>query len=134
LETPISELSAHIRAKSQPSPDLHSPEAFAAHFDSFADAKIVLLGEATHGTAEFYRARAAITHRLVERHAVFSPSKGIGRMRPNLTGSSAGMASGANAALSSTFRAGCGETANSPTSSERCGAGTRPARWMTGWS
>ena len=28
----------------------------------------VLLGEASHGTSEFYRARAAITKRLVERH------------------------------------------------------------------
>jgi erythromycin esterase-like protein len=28
----------------------------------------VLLGEATHGTSEFYRPRAAVTRRLVERH------------------------------------------------------------------
>jgi erythromycin esterase-like protein len=28
----------------------------------------VLLGEASHGTSEFYRARAAITRRLIERH------------------------------------------------------------------
>ena len=28
----------------------------------------MLLGEATHGSAEFYRARAAITRRLIERH------------------------------------------------------------------
>ena len=41
---------------------------FAAQFDRFADAKIVLLGEATHGTSEFYRARAAITQRLIEEH------------------------------------------------------------------
>jgi erythromycin esterase-like protein len=43
-------------------------EEFGAQFDRFSDAKIVLLGEATHGTSEFYRARAAITRRLVERH------------------------------------------------------------------
>jgi erythromycin esterase-like protein len=67
LTPSISDLSERVRAKSQPLPDLHSPD-FAAHFDVFADAKVVLLGEATHGTAEFYRARAAITHRLVERH------------------------------------------------------------------
>ncbi len=66
--SPIADLSRRLRAKSQPLPDLHSPDAFAAHFDVFADAKIVLLGEASHGTAEFYKARAAITHRLVERH------------------------------------------------------------------
>ena len=37
-------------------------------FDRFADAKVVLLGEATHGTSQFYRARAAITRRLIEKH------------------------------------------------------------------
>ena len=41
---------------------------FAHPFDSFGSAKLVLLGEATHGTAEFYRARAAITRRLIEKH------------------------------------------------------------------
>ena len=30
------------------------------------DRRIVLLGESTHGTEEFYRTRAAITRRLVE--------------------------------------------------------------------
>jgi len=32
-----------------------------------ADAPIVLLGEATHGTHEFYRTRAEITKALIER-------------------------------------------------------------------
>jgi erythromycin esterase-like protein len=41
---------------------------FGAAFDRFAAARVVLLGEATHGTSEFYRARAAITRRLVEHH------------------------------------------------------------------
>ncbi len=68
LTVSINSLSERLRAKSEPLPDLHSPDDFAAHFDCFADAKIVLLGEATHGTAEFYKARAAITHRLAERH------------------------------------------------------------------
>jgi protein-L-isoaspartate(D-aspartate) O-methyltransferase len=36
--------------------------------ERFAQARVVLLGEATHGTAEFYRARAAITRRLIEQH------------------------------------------------------------------
>ena len=48
-------------------PDLDDP-AFAALFDRFGDARVVLLGEASHGTSEFYRARAAITRRLIERH------------------------------------------------------------------
>lgn len=42
--------------------------AFGRLFDRFADKRIVLIGEATHGTSEFYRARAAITRRLIEAH------------------------------------------------------------------
>jgi protein-L-isoaspartate(D-aspartate) O-methyltransferase len=48
-------------------PDIDDP-AFGRMFDRFADARVVLLGEASHGTSEFYRARAAITRRLVEAH------------------------------------------------------------------
>ena len=33
-----------------------------------ANAEVVLIGEATHGTHEFYRARAELTRRLIERH------------------------------------------------------------------
>ena len=36
--------------------------------ERFADRKVVLLGEATHGTAEFYQARARITEMLIDRH------------------------------------------------------------------
>jgi len=56
-------LRAH--AESLPSPDALD---FAESFDRFGDARIVLLGEATHGTHEFYAARAQITRRLIERH------------------------------------------------------------------
>lgn len=41
---------------------------FVSAFDRFGDRRVVLLGEATLGTAEFYRARAAITRRLIEHH------------------------------------------------------------------
>ena len=41
---------------------------FARAFDRFGSKKVVLLGEASHGTSEFYRARAAITRRLIEEH------------------------------------------------------------------
>ena len=34
--------------------------------DRIGDARIVLIGEASHGTSEFYRLRAAITRRLIE--------------------------------------------------------------------
>jgi protein-L-isoaspartate(D-aspartate) O-methyltransferase len=36
--------------------------------ERFAESRVVLLGEATHGTAEFYDARAAVTEMLVTRH------------------------------------------------------------------
>src|SRR5919201_6347290 len=49
-----------------PAPD--RSEDFGDWFDRFAGAKVVLLGEASHGTSEFYRARAAITRRLIEEH------------------------------------------------------------------
>jgi erythromycin esterase-like protein len=57
-----------VRRACEPLPPPERGEDFASPFDRFADAKIVLLGEATHGTSEFYRARAAITRRLIERH------------------------------------------------------------------
>jgi erythromycin esterase-like protein len=56
-----------IRAAAEPLPDPADP-GFAAAFDRFAEARVVLLGECSHGTAEFYQARAAITRRLIERH------------------------------------------------------------------
>jgi erythromycin esterase-like protein len=57
-----------VKAHGEPLPPITDGQAFGARFDRFADAKVVLLGEATHGTSEFYRARAAITRRLIERH------------------------------------------------------------------
>src|SRR5690242_16057626 len=60
-------LASALRAAVQPLPAIEDP-AFAEAFDPFADARVVLLGEASHGTGQFYRARAAITRRLIERH------------------------------------------------------------------
>jgi len=51
----------------EPLPEFDDP-AFGAMFDRFADRRVVLLGEASHGTSEFYRARAAITRHLIEHH------------------------------------------------------------------
>jgi erythromycin esterase-like protein len=62
------QIAAALRPFCEPLPFTDDAEAFGAVFDRFADARVVLLGEATHGTSEFYRARAAITRRLVERH------------------------------------------------------------------
>ena len=58
---------ALLRRSAEPLPDPDSAE-FAALFDRYADARVVLIGEASHGTAEFYRTRAAITRCLIERH------------------------------------------------------------------
>ena len=55
------------RQAAEPLPDIDD-RAFGAMFDRFGDARVVLLGEASHGTSEFYRARAAISRRLIERH------------------------------------------------------------------
>src|SRR6185436_17282186 len=36
--------------------------------ERIGDARVVLLGEATHGTSEFYRMRTRITQQLILRH------------------------------------------------------------------
>ena len=56
-----------IADAAEPLPEIDD-EVFAAAFDRFADRRVVLLGEASHGTHEFYAARAAITRRFVEKH------------------------------------------------------------------
>ena len=55
-----------IGAAAEQLPRFEDP-AFGALFDRFGDRRVVLLGEASHGTTEFYRARAAITRRLIEK-------------------------------------------------------------------
>jgi erythromycin esterase-like protein len=62
------EAAARVREMCEPLPPPERSEEFGALFARFADARVVLLGEATHGTSEFYRARSAITRRLIERH------------------------------------------------------------------
>src|SRR6202008_1273551 len=56
-----------VRHHGEPLPPPDARE-FGPVFDRFGAAEVVLLGEATHGTSEFYRARAAITRRLIEQH------------------------------------------------------------------
>lgn len=43
-------------------------KSFASHFDFLGSSRIVLLGDASHGTSEFYQARAEITKRLITHH------------------------------------------------------------------
>jgi erythromycin esterase-like protein len=60
-------LPALIARAAEPLPDLDDP-VFGALFDGWADRRVVLLGEASHGTSEFYRARAAISRHLIQHH------------------------------------------------------------------
>lgn len=58
-----------IRHACEPLPDPAYMIEFGAFFDPYiGGAKVVLLGEASHGTAEFYQARTAITRNLIENH------------------------------------------------------------------
>jgi len=59
------DLSHLIAEAAEPFGDL---DELATLAERFADRRVVLLGEATHGTAEFYDARARITEMLVKRH------------------------------------------------------------------
>jgi len=67
LDTELESLPRLIADAAEPLPDFDDPR-FGALFDRFGDARVVLLGEASHGTTEFYRARAAISRRLIEHH------------------------------------------------------------------
>ncbi|MCK1735898.1 erythromycin esterase family protein [Bradyrhizobium sp. 138] len=55
----------HEAGEHLPAPE---QEDFTSYFNRFGQAKLVMLGEATHGTSEFYRARAAITRQMIEHH------------------------------------------------------------------
>jgi erythromycin esterase-like protein len=66
-DSAIKSVQSLIAEAAEPLPDLDDP-AFGALFDRWGDKRVVLLGEASHGTSEFYRARAAITRRLIEAH------------------------------------------------------------------
>lgn len=56
-----------VAQAAEPLPEIDDP-GFADLFERFGGKRVVLLGEATHGSSEFYRARTAITRRLIERH------------------------------------------------------------------
>ena len=44
-----------------------APDGFGPLMDAIGDASLVLVGEASHGTHEFYRARAELTKALIDR-------------------------------------------------------------------
>jgi erythromycin esterase-like protein len=58
-----SNVAALIQRHARPLRDIADVSAIV---DDIGDASLVLLGEATHGTDEFYRLRAAISQRLIE--------------------------------------------------------------------
>ncbi len=59
------EVSSLVAAAAEPFDDL-ARASLAGLLDRIGDARVVLLGEATHGTSEFYLMRARITRELVE--------------------------------------------------------------------
>ena len=67
IEAELETVPRLIADAAEPLPDIDD-DAFGSFFDRFGDARVVCLGEASHGTSEFYRARAAISRRLIERH------------------------------------------------------------------
>lgn len=60
-------LQDRVAAAAVPLPDI-GDNKFATYFDSFAPYKVLLLGDGSHGTSEFYRARAEITKYMVQNH------------------------------------------------------------------
>jgi protein-L-isoaspartate(D-aspartate) O-methyltransferase len=59
-------ISKLVREAAEPFDDLDS-DSVDALIDRIGDARLVLLGESTHGTSEFYRMRARISKELIER-------------------------------------------------------------------
>lgn len=56
-----------IKSVAKPLPSITDP-SFGSHFDHLGKYKVVLLGDGSHGTSEFYQARAEITKHLIEHH------------------------------------------------------------------
>jgi erythromycin esterase-like protein len=67
LDTELDILPELLADSAELLPEIDDP-AFGAVFDRFGDARVVCLGEASHGTSQFYRARAVISRRLIECH------------------------------------------------------------------
>lgn len=67
LYSTMTQLQQLFNTAARPLPDIQD-ESFGAQFDDFAGYKVVLLGDGSHGTSEFYAARAEITKRFIEKH------------------------------------------------------------------
>jgi erythromycin esterase-like protein len=66
VRTPGRSVAALIRKSAEPFGYIEGAD-FGPLLDRIGDARLVLLGEATHGTSEFYRMRARITRELILR-------------------------------------------------------------------
>ncbi len=126
---------------------------FDALIDRVGDAGCVLLGESTHGTAEFYAVRAHITQRLVEEKgfgavaveadwpAAAAPTAGRAAHRrtptprPRSPASPASRAGRGAATRSSRSCNGCASTTLNvvPTSGSTASTSTRGPPPATGW-
>ena len=62
--SPPAQVAKLIREEAEPFDDLETAD-LGALLERIGDCRVVLLGEATHGTSEFYRFRARITQELV---------------------------------------------------------------------
>src|SRR5215203_158476 len=63
---PPEQVAALIREEAEPFDDLETAD-LGALLERIGDSRVVLLGEATHGTSEFYRFRARLTRELILR-------------------------------------------------------------------
>src|SRR5215217_7244999 len=68
MKTRTSRTGAAIRPRRFATTPLTDNESLDPLLASIGDARFVLLGEASHGTAEYYRWRAALTQRLIAEH------------------------------------------------------------------
>ena len=107
---------------------------YDALLDLVGDRRFVLIGEASHGTHEFYRERARITRRLIDELRVHR-GRGRGRLarrvpRQPLRDGPVGRRRRRRRArpTSAASRRGCGATATSCSSSSGCGPGTTRTR------
>src|SRR5437763_14845301 len=60
MSGPVVDVIRHASSWFEPAPD-----GFGPLLDAIGDARLVLIGEASHGTHEFYQERAYITERLI---------------------------------------------------------------------
>jgi protein-L-isoaspartate(D-aspartate) O-methyltransferase len=129
---PPREVAALIREAAEPFDDLETAD-LGPLLDRIGDSRVVLLGEATHGTSEFYRFRARLTRELILRKgfnivAVEADWPDAARIDRYVRG---GQQTPADVSRPSrVFRPGCGAIARCGTSSSGFECTTR--EWPSG--